>query len=154
VMKLEAGVSELEAGTLRPGMPARVTAQAKTGQVFNGRVAAIAPEVDARNRHFQIEVRIDNPDGALLSGMYATAAIPIARAARAVVVPRDAVTTRDGKRVVLKIAGDVVTAAPVKEGLSDGTVVQILEGVSAGDSVIADARRDVATGVKVRAIKQ
>jgi RND family efflux transporter MFP subunit len=152
VMKLEAGVSELEAGRLRPGMPARVTAQAKPGDVFQGRVAAIAPEVDARNRHFQIEVRVDNPHGALLSGMYGMAAIPVATAAGAVVVPREAVTTRGGKRIVLKVTGDVVNAAEVKEGLNDGTLVQIVSGLSAGDAVVADARRDVANGVKVRAV--
>jgi RND family efflux transporter MFP subunit len=154
VMKLEAGVSELEAGRLRPGLIARVTAQAKPGQVFEGRLAAIAPEVDARNRHFQIEIRVDNADGALLSGMYATAMIPVERAPQAIVVPREAVTTRDGRRVVLKIEGDVVQAAPVQEGLHDGSQVQILSGLSSGDTVIADARRDVATGTRVRAVAQ
>jgi RND family efflux transporter MFP subunit len=152
VMKLEAGVSELEAGRLRPGMDARVTAQAKPGQLFHGRLAAIAPEVNARNRHFQIEVRIDNSDAALLSGMYATAAIPVARAEKALVVPREAVATRDGRRVVLKIDAGVVTATAVTEGLTDGALVEISDGLAAGDSVIADARRDVATGVRVRAV--
>ena len=52
-MKLEAGVSELEAGRLRVGMKARIEAQAKPGQVFEGELAAIAPEVDERNRHFR-----------------------------------------------------------------------------------------------------
>ena len=151
-MKLEAGVSELEAGRLRPGMDARVTAQAKLGQAFHGRLAAIAPEVDARNRHFRVEVRIDNADGALLSGMYATAAIPVARAQQALVVPREAVTSRDGKRVVLKIEGERVKPVAVTEGLNDGTSVQILSGLATGDTIVADARRDVAAGVKVRAI--
>ena len=68
VMKLEAGVSELEAGRLRVGMPARVEAQARPGDVFDGRVAAIAPEVDARNRHFRIEVRINEPGCAAAVG--------------------------------------------------------------------------------------
>ena len=48
VMKLEAGVSELEAGRLRVGMPARVTAQALPGKVFDGRVAAIAPQIEGK----------------------------------------------------------------------------------------------------------
>jgi RND family efflux transporter MFP subunit len=152
VLKLEAGVSELDAGKLRVGMPARLTAQAKPGDVFNGRVATIAPEVSARNRHFQIEVRMDNPNATLLSGMYGVATIPVERAAQAVVVPREAITTRNGQRVVLKIDGDIVKAAAVKEGLTDGTSVQILSGLKAGDTVVADARRDVADGVKVRAI--
>ena len=44
VMKLEAGVSELEAGRLRVGMPARVTRRRGPGDIFEGRVAAIAPK--------------------------------------------------------------------------------------------------------------
>ena len=78
VMKLQAGVSELEAGRLRVGMPARVSIQARPGEIVEGRLAAIAPEVNARNRHFAIEVRTPNP-GTLLSGMYGIATIPLQR---------------------------------------------------------------------------
>lgn len=151
-MTLEAGVSELEAGRLRAGMEARVTLQARPGEQFRGRVSAIAPEVDARNRHFRIEVEIENPAGTLLSGMYASAVIPVQRASRAVVVPRDAVTTRDGRRVVLRIDGETVVPVPVTEGITDNTHVQIVAGLQAGDIVVADARRDVTSGVRVRAI--
>jgi HlyD family secretion protein len=151
-MKLEAGVSELDAGKLRVGMRARVTAPARPNEVFDGRVAAIAPEVSARNRHFAIEIRIENPGGTVLSGMYGVAAIPVQRAERSLVVPREAVTSRGGRRVVLKIQGDVVKATPITEGLSDGTVVQVLDGLTAGDLLVADARRDVADGVKVRPV--
>jgi len=152
VMKLEAGVSELEAGRLKVGMPARVTAQAHPGKVFEGRVAAIAPEVDARNRHFRIEVRIANPGATLLSGMYGSATIPLERAAQVVAVPRDAVTTRDGRRVALRIDKDVIQEVPVNEGLIDGSVVEIASGLQAGDTIVSDARQDVPAGSKVNAI--
>jgi len=152
VMKLEAGVSELEAGRLRVGMPARVEAQARPGDVFEGRVAAIAPEVDARNRHFRIEVRINNPNARLLSGMYGSATIPMERADQVVAVPRDAVVTRDGKRVAIRIEGDTVREVPVTEGLSDGRLVQISSGLQPGDTILSDARQDVAAGVKVNPV--
>jgi hypothetical protein len=74
-MKLEAGVGEMEAGRLRVGMKATVAVQAKPGQTFTGQLAAIAPEVDERNRHFKIDLRVPNDGRALLSGMYATARI-------------------------------------------------------------------------------
>ena len=151
VLKLEAGVSELEAGRLRTGMPARISVQARPGETFEGRLAAIAPEVDPRNRHFAIEVRTSNP-GSLLSGMYATATIPLARVPGALTVPREALTTRDGHRVVLKVDGNTVSEVPVTEGLSDGTHVQISDGLKAGDIVVADARRDVAPGTKVNPV--
>jgi RND family efflux transporter MFP subunit len=152
VMTLEAGVSELEAGRLRAGMPARVTVQARGDDVFDGRIVAIAPEVDPRNRHFRIEVRTSNRGGGLLSGMYATASIPLASVPQAVAVPREAVATRDGKRVALRIDGNTVTEVPVTEGLSDGRLVQIAAGLRAGDVVVSDARQDVAPGARVNPI--
>lgn len=152
VMKLEAGVSELEAGRLRVGIPARVTAQARPGEQFEGRVAAIAPEVDARNRHFRIEVRVANTGGALLSGMYGAAAIPLERATQAVAVPREAVTTRDGKRVVLRVESDTLREVTVTEGLTDGRLVQIASGLQAGDVIVSDARQDVSVGAKVNPV--
>ena len=151
-MKLEAGVSELEAGRLRVGMKARIEAQAKPGQVFEGQLGAIAPQVDERNRHFRIEVRVPNEKRELLSGMYASARIVQSTAQDAVLVPREAVGTRDGKRIVLKVSDGAVSPVEVTEGLSDGGRVQIVKGLAAGDTVVADARRQVANGVKVRAI--
>lgn len=151
-LKLQAGVSELEAGRLRVGMPARVTVQAKPGETFDGRISAIAPEVDARNRHFTVEVRTSNPSGSLLSGMFGTAAIPLERAAQALAVPRDAVISRNGARVVLRIANETVSEVPVTEGLTDGTRIQVTQGLSAGDVILADARRELAVGTRVNPV--
>lgn len=150
-LKLEAGVSELDAGKLRVGMPADVVVQARPGEHFRGEIAAIAPEVDARNRHFRIEIRVANADATLLSGMYATARIVTASANSGVIVPREAITTRNGKRVALVVAGESVKAVDVTEGLSDGQRVQVVAGLAPGDIVVADARRQFADGVRVRA---
>ncbi|MBL8136053.1 MAG: efflux RND transporter periplasmic adaptor subunit [Acidobacteria bacterium] len=150
VLKLEAGVSELEAGRLKVGMPAEVIVQARSGEKYTGELAAIAPEVNERNRHFRIEIRVPNDDAALLSGMYATARIVTERATGGVIVPREAVTTRAGKRVALVVTGDTVKAVDVTEGLSDGQRIQILTGLKAGDTVVADARRQLADGTRVR----
>jgi membrane fusion protein (multidrug efflux system) len=151
VMKLEAGVSELDAGRLTVGLPVQVSVQARPGEVFDGNVAAIAPEVDARNRHFAVEVRISNP-GTLLAGMYATANVPVARVVGVIAIPPDAITTRGGRRVVLKIDNATVQEAPVTEGLSSGTLVQVVAGLKAGDTIVADARRDVAPGAHVNPV--
>lgn len=151
-MKLEAGVSELQAGRLRVGMKARVEVQARPGESFAGELAAIAPEVDERNRHFRIELHVPNDGRGLLSGMYATARIVEAAEAGAVLVPREAVTTRDGRRMALKVSDGTITPVDVTEGLSDGVRVQILAGVHAGDTLVADARRQLAPGAKVRPV--
>lgn len=151
-MKLEAGVSELEAGRIRVGLKANVLVQAKPGQTFEGQLAAIAPEVDERNRHFKVDVRVPNANRALLSGMYATARIIESTVTNAVLVPKDAVMTKDGKRIVQRVQGDTISTVTVTEGLTDGTRVQILSGLAAGDTVLADARRQIPPGSKVRGI--
>jgi RND family efflux transporter MFP subunit len=151
-LKLEAGVSELEAGRLKTGLPVRVLVQAKPGETFSGTLAAMAPEVDPRNRHFRIEVRVTNPGGALLAGMYATARVVVQRADNAIAVPREAITTRDGTRTVLKVDGGRVSPVAVVEGLNDGRQVQIVSGLAAGDQVVADARRQLPADARVKAI--
>jgi RND family efflux transporter MFP subunit len=151
-LKLEAGVSEMEAGRLKTGMPAHVSVQAKPGETFTGQVAAIVPEVDQRNRHFRIEVRVPNAEGVLLAGMYASARLVLAQADEALIVPREAVVARDGQRMVLKVNGDTVAPVAVVEGLSDGRVVQIVSGLAAGDQVLADARRQLPADARVNPV--
>ncbi len=151
-LKLDAGVSEFEAGALRVGMTAQVAAQARPGQSWAGRVVAVAPEVDERNRHFHIEVRVQNPRDELISGMYAVARIETGHADQAVLVPREAVATRDSARVVYRVANQMVTPVAVTEGLSNDTHVQLVAGLSAGDVIVADARKPIATNTRVRAI--
>jgi RND family efflux transporter MFP subunit len=153
-LKLEAGVSELEAGRLKTGLPAMVLVQAKPGETFKGQLAAIAPEVDPRNRHFRIDVRVANPDGVLLAGMYATARLVLDSVDNAILVPREAIVTRDGKRLALRIDGDKVIPVPVVEGLSDGRQVQIVSGLNAGDQVMADARRQLPADARVNPVAQ
>lgn len=152
-MKLEAGVSEIEAGRLRVGLKARVEVQAKPGETFTGDLARIAPEVDDRNRHVQIEVRVPNDGRALLSGMYATARIVESTRHDALLVPTASVITKDGTRVVLRVQGDAVSVVEVVEGLADASRVQIIKGLSPGDKVVADPRRSIAAGAKVRAVE-
>ena len=151
-LKLEAGVSELEAGRLKPGALARVTVQAQPGEVFEGRVSAVAPEVDARNRHFRVEIRVVNKGGAMLSGMSATARIPTATA-QGPIVPREAVFDREGGRAVYRVQGDVVSIVTVTEGLSDGKRVVLTSGVQLGDTIVSDARREVTVGSRVRVVQ-
>jgi RND family efflux transporter MFP subunit len=152
ILKLEAGVSELEVGRLKIGAPARVTIQAQPGQVFEGRVTALAPEVDAKNRHFRVEIKVTNKGGAMLSGMYATARVPTATA-EGPIVPREAVFDRDGGRAVYRVQGDVVSMVAVTEGLSDGKRVVLTSGVQRGDTIVADARREVVNGSRVRIVQ-
>ena len=62
---------------------AKVTVRELTGQTFEGKVARTAGVLDAVTRTLNTEIRVPNPDGKLMSGMYAeVAAEPCRRRAR------------------------------------------------------------------------
>ncbi len=84
--------------------------------------------------------------------MFGAAAIPLERAEQVVAIPREAVTTREGKRMALKVNGDIVEPVAVTEGVNNGRVVQIASGLQPGDVILSDARQDVAAGTKVNPV--
>ena len=55
---------------------------------------------------------------------------------------------------MFKVDGDKVTSVAVTEGLSDGRQVQVASGLTAGDQVLADARRQLPADARVKAILQ
>ena len=84
--------------------------------------------------------------------MYGAATIPLERAGQVVAVPKEAVITKDGQRMALRIDANTISAVPVTEGVTDGRVIQIASGLQAGDVIVSDARQNVAAGSRVNPI--
>ena len=86
-LDLEAYESDLP--LLRWGLPITFTVEAHPGEVFEGRVSFIEPMVDDRTRTAAVRVAVDNTDGRLNPGMFATAIARPKVAADGVVVSDD-----------------------------------------------------------------
>ncbi len=86
-LDLEAYESQLP--MLRWGLPVTFTVEAHPGEVFDGRISFIEPMVDDRTRTAAVRVAVDNTDGRLKPGMFATAVARPKIAADGVVVPDD-----------------------------------------------------------------
>ena len=122
---------------VRIGQP--VVIQASHGSLeATGRVAYISPVVDQATRTASARVVLPNPDGAWRPGVFVTATI-FDPAAAAVVVPRRAVQTLNGRSVVFVADGDRFAAREVVLGRSGRTKVEIVSGIAPGDRV-ADER--------------
>jgi Cu(I)/Ag(I) efflux system membrane fusion protein len=78
---MQAQVFERDLGLVKEGQQVEISAEAFPGRKFGGKVAFIAPEVQADTRTARVRVEIPNPDGALRSGMYVTAVfrVPLGR---------------------------------------------------------------------------
>ncbi|MEZ6317631.1 MAG: efflux RND transporter periplasmic adaptor subunit [Phycisphaerales bacterium] len=72
-LDLEAYESQLPA--LRWGQPVTFTVESHPGETFEGRVSFIEPMVDERTRTAAVRVAVDNADGHLKPGMFASAVV-------------------------------------------------------------------------------
>ena len=69
---------------------------------------------------------------------------------KAPAVPLTAITERDNKTVVLAVEQGRLVFRPIKAGLNDGKRVAILEGLKAGDQVVAQPA-NLKPGTRVKA---
>lgn len=70
-VKVKFRVPEVGAAKLKPGDLVTVTIPS-LGRDFTGRVVEIVPNVDLVNRTFPVTVKVENADGAIMAGMFAT----------------------------------------------------------------------------------
>jgi multidrug efflux pump subunit AcrA (membrane-fusion protein) len=120
---------------------------------FKGIVDKVYPAIAAKTRTGQFEVVLDNPDIVLRSGMYATIMLSLQTAKNTVVVPKDALLNHAGQMVAIRVTKEgMAERAPVRIGITQGSRVQILEGLQPGDLIVGQGAELVRTGSQVRAI--
>lgn len=145
---------------LSPGLPATAESDALK-QTFSGQVLRINPVVDARSGTVQATVRLDpvveGADGAgsggrLVPGMFVRVALQLGVREQALLVPRRAVVYEEGVPTLFLVgeAGKAKRVSPVKLGVTDGTRIEVLEGVAEGDRVITVGQSGLKDGAPVR----
>ncbi|MEY4967277.1 MAG: Heavy metal efflux rane fusion protein CzcB family [Pseudomonadota bacterium] len=139
---LMADVQEQDLGMLHPGASASATLVAYPGRVFSGKVDLIYPTLMASTRTGRARIVLPNADGALREAMYASVAIEAARpaAGQMVVVPDSAILDSGTRQVVLVAHGQGrFEPRVVHPGVRGGGFTQILQGVTAGETVVVGA---------------
>src|SRR5690606_24472348 len=99
-VRLVANLVERDMRRVPVGTPARVEVDAFPGETFTGRVSRVAPVFDPATRTAEIEVEVPNPGFRLKPGMYARVQLTVDTRESALVVPRAALVTVDGKNGV------------------------------------------------------
>ncbi|MGE0160846.1 MAG: efflux RND transporter periplasmic adaptor subunit [Gemmatimonadales bacterium] len=136
---IELDVFERDLASVSEGQAVEVTTAAWPGRTFPARIGYVADVLDVRTRTVRARVEIDNADGALRPGMFATAVIRTAGGARVLAVPRDAVQNVEGTDVVWVPGPEPGTflGSPVILGRElPGGLIEIASGLAAGDSLV------------------
>jgi HlyD family secretion protein len=163
-MIVKAGVNEVDIGKIRVGMPVRVTLDAYSKVLFNGKIDRIAPAVriDEKVRVFDIEIRLDAQGRELRSGMTANIEVIGEKKEKVLTVPVESVFKRDEQEIVYvkkaldptvfnkeaeKSGGDKKKADDkdawkkffdrrvIVTGLADNSRVEVLNGLKAGEEI-------------------
>jgi cobalt-zinc-cadmium efflux system membrane fusion protein len=124
------------------GAPVRFTVPAFAGRVFDARVTRVAPVVDSLSRAIEVFARADAAaQRALRAEMTADAEMLAGGTARALSVPAMAVQVMEGDTVVIRATrlgdGMLLEAVPVRLGRRTSLRMEVLAGITAGDSVVA-----------------
>ena len=135
-------VDEADIGRVRLGQPARIRVETFKDKTFNGRVTQISPMgVEKDNvTSFEVRVSIDNPGKELKANMTANAEIVLEEHQDALIVPEAAVTYDAQRNAFVNVAAPGTKTGrarvSVKVGISNGTKIQIVGGLKAGDKVV------------------
>jgi len=150
---VSAPLDEVDSGKVRPGLPVRVTMDARPGAALAGRVARVAPYVQdtlEQNRTFDVEVELDDRAVArtLLPGTSADVEVILQVRPDVLRVPAYALM-QDTR--VLVVRGDTLVAVPVTTGLRNWDFVEVSSGLAAGDQVVVSLDRpEVVAGARAR----
>lgn len=150
LVRIVANLVERDIGRVSAGMDAAVNVDAYRGEVFNGRVARIAPVLDPTTRTAQMEVEIPNPNYRLKPGMYARVQFTVVEHPNALVVPANAVVDIEGRRGVFVADNQVARFRPVQVGIRETDRVEILSGVTEDDTVVTTGASAVRDGDPIR----
>jgi RND family efflux transporter MFP subunit len=142
------------APSVRIDVPATVTVREFAGRTFEGKVAHAAGALDAATRTMLTEVRVPNPKGELLAGMYAQVQITLPSPHRVYSVPGTALLTdAHGTRVIVVTKESTLHYVPVVIERDTGPTIEISSGLDGSERVVRVASPDLAEGAKVEAQK-
>jgi len=120
-------------------MRATVTAKAFPGDLFPATVDFVAPSMDERTRTLKVRVGVPNPKGKLRAGMFVNVELYLPSGADALVIPRAALLSDDGRSFVfVRHQGEYWVRRPVETGRTSGGQVEVTKGLAGGETVVTD----------------
>jgi membrane fusion protein, multidrug efflux system len=153
VIKLDFSVPENFLATLREGLSVRATAPAFPGRSFAGKVASIDSRVDINTRSVTVRALLANEDGALKAGMFLS--VLLSKDERqGMVIPEEALTPEAEKQFVFIVADGKAVRREVRIGGRRPGSVEVLAGLSPGESVVVEGTQKIRDGAAVKATER
>lgn len=138
------------APSVRVGLAASVTVREFSGQTFVGKVERAAGALDPATRTMLTELRVPNPKGDLLTGMYAQVAFTLPTPHRVLSVPATTLLNdAGGLHVAVVTGGNRIHLATVVVERDTGATLEIASGLEPGDRLVNSPSADLTEGLAV-----
>ncbi len=137
MLKIVAEVPEIHASNLASGTSAKFTVDAFPGDTLYGKVTYVASAINPNNRTLPVEIVIANPGNKLKPEMIAR--VKLIRASRrgALLISENIIQQVDRNKYIIYVENQgKAEERVIKVGARQGNLVEILEGLKAGERVI------------------
>jgi HlyD family secretion protein len=148
-LELTVELAEVDLPRLAAGQTVSMRSVGLT-EPLTGAVRLVEPTIDTATRLGRARISIDGDD-AVRSGMFMDAEILIAER-DALAVPVTAIGRSAEGSTVMKVSDGVVSRVSVKTGIRDGGWIEVLEGISPGDTIVAKAGAFVRDGDRINPV--
>ncbi|HLL70163.1 MAG TPA: efflux RND transporter periplasmic adaptor subunit [Pyrinomonadaceae bacterium] len=149
-LRLRIDIPEQLIGAIQPGQGVSVLTSSYADRAFAGRVARISPNVTTASRTLTVEAEVENGQGLLKPGQFATVRISQPSGAPAVLIPARAVRTEQDVSRVFVVRDGRVQERVVQLGQVEGELVEVKNGISADELVATSSVEQLKDGAAVR----
>ena len=154
-LEVEADVSETNLGLVKAGQPCEILLDALPDSRFRGAVHTIVPTADRTKATIMVKVRFLTKDPRILPEMRAKVSFlsrpvkPSEEKPRTA-VSRSALVSPGSNSTIFVIQGDRVVETPVRTGEELGEMIEILDGVKAGERVVVKPTERLKNGSRIK----
>lgn len=148
-LKIDLFVPERYANQIKPGTKLSFTVDGQQA-TFQGAVYATESKIDLATHTFAVRAHYSNAQGRLLPGRFVTVQIRLHDIPDAIAVPTEAIVPEMGVDKVYLCKGGRAHAVEVTTGLRTDAEIQILEGLSVGDTLITSGTLQLREGLPVK----
>lgn len=151
VVKVEVGVSEQVLNTIKIGDKVDVTMTAVSELPLEGTVSTISPAA-GQTGMYTVKIELNNAKGLIKAGMMAEVNFTADSADDTIVLPRNAVITKEDETYVYVVENGAAKKVAVELGIEAADTIEITKGLKDGDAVITKGQTYVSDGEEVNVV--
>jgi len=148
-LKMDFSVPEKYSQSISKGDPLKLKVDG-FDQSFTAKIYAIEPRIDETTRTIKMRALLQNGSAKLMPGSFAKVDLGLKELDNALMVPSQCIIPEARTKKVIVVKGGVAQFVKVETGVRTESQVQITDGLSIGDTVVATALMYIKPDAKVK----